>query len=440
MPYSSVTLQTFVDDISDLMDDTAQVYWTVPEIAAVTWEGLYMLGALTNYWRARGSFTVSPSHGSPFYDLATELPLLRTRTWTLGQMVSDIQYMLLEPQAGISGAGMTGQVGISSILQAIQDARNRFVRDCRMPYTYHGTPYATSLGGGLYSFSQNAVYVHRASWLETNGAWRVLWRDDAWGADKNNVLWTSQPGVPQAYSEAELAPLMLQLIPPSLNVGSLDAVTVDSITMLLSDSSALFQVPDEWVHAIKYAALSQILGSEGQIKDNLRGNYCESRYQLAVQASKDAYSMIRCLIDGVPLALDSESNIDATNKYWRNQTGRPRVAGATYDMLTISPGIPMSSYTLTVDVSQAAPIPTHLNDYMPVGLEVMDGLKNYVCHILSFKCGGNEFQSSYDGFKEFASMLARQRGINKALIPYLEALFNQPQQEQSARPDYKESE
>ena len=133
MPYTNTTLQTFIDEVSDLMDDVAQVYWTVPEIASVTWEGLYYLGALTNYWRARGNITISPAHLSPFYNLAIELPLLRTRTWTLGQMVSDIQYMLLEAPGGISGAGMSGQVTIASILQSIFDARNRFVRDAHIP-------------------------------------------------------------------------------------------------------------------------------------------------------------------------------------------------------------------------------------------------------------------------------------------------------------------
>ena len=251
-------------------------------------------------------------------------------------------------------------------------------------------------------------------------------------------MWTSQPGTPRAYSEAELAPLQLQLIPPPSGAGSLDAITVDSLAMDLTNSNVTFQVPDEWVFAIKYAALSQILGSEGQIKDTMRADYCESRYQQAIAFAKQARTIHRGLLNELPVNLDAETNIDSSLLYWRNQTGKPSVIGVMYDMLMVAPGNPQTTYTLTADVSQSAPIPVHLSDTMPVGYELYDALKNYVCHILSFKCGGKEFQSSMSGYDEFMKTLSRQKGINAALIQYLEPLFGQAQGESALRPDYME--
>lgn len=439
MGYTQITLGTFLTQVSDLLDDTTNKYWTTAELTYYTWEGLRVFGALTNFWRTRGTITVSAANGSPFYDLGTLMPTLRTRTWTLTQMVQEVQYMLLENPGGISGTGMSGQLTISSILSAIQDARNRFARDAHIPYTYHAPVYGTSSGGGLISFPQSSVYVHRVSWQDqASGAWSTLWRDDAWGADKNNPLWTTELGTPQAYSEAELAPLSLQLIPPPLNAGQLDALTVDSLTMNLASGSQTFSMPDEWVHAIKYAALSQILSSEGMIKDPVRAQYAESRYQQAVTFAQDARSVIRTLLGSNPIGVDAANNIDSSLLYWRNRTGAPTVIGLFYDMLMIAPGIQSTSYTLSLDVSQSAPIPLLTTDFIPVGEELLDSLKNYVCHVAVFKCGGQEFKDTMGGYDEFMGLVSRQKGVNAAKIKYLAPLFAQPQVESALKPDYTE--
>ena len=52
MAYSTVTSQQFVTNISQVLDDTGQKYWTAQEILYTLYEGLRVWGAYAKYWRA----------------------------------------------------------------------------------------------------------------------------------------------------------------------------------------------------------------------------------------------------------------------------------------------------------------------------------------------------------------------------------------------------
>ena len=434
MPYNAVTLNDFVETISDLQDDPAQRYWTPAEITLATYEALLVWGALTSFWRTRGAFPITPAL-SPYYDLSSVLPALRTRSWTMNQMVQDLQFALLENPSGVSGTGMSGQVDVESITNAIQVAHNRFLVDAHLPLNVHTTFASPPPPDGMVAFDQHSVYVHRASWQDVaSGAWNNLWREDAWSVDKANQLWTLQPGSPLEYSEAENAPLKLQLIPPPVNEGVMDALTVDSAILDVTNPNATFGIPDEWIHAVKYGALSFLLSGESQIKDAMRADYAEKRYQQAADFAKDARSVIRLLVDGVPLPLDSLAAVDAGDPYWRNRPGRPQTAGAVYDMVVISPGVPDRQYGCTADVVQSAPLPFGPG-YIQLGAEELDAITGYVIHILSFKCGGTDFKSGWGDYDSFMQAVARRKSINAAKIRYLRPLFGQPQAEWALRPD-----
>lgn len=439
MPYTTTTLGQFVTQISEVMDDPGAVYWKSPQIVSTTYEALLAWGAYTNYWRERGSFSLDPTAPKPYYSLNEQLPTLRTRTWTLNQMVIDIQYMLLENPSGIAGTGMTGQVTIASILNAIKVTRNRFVLDTHLPLSVHDASASPPPPQGLVVFDQRSVFVHRASWKDADsGTWQTLWRQDEWAADHGTELWTITPGSPLQFSEASQSPLQLQLIPPAANDGLVETLDVYSLEMDLTNPSSTFDIPDEWVHAVKYGALSYILYGEGQIKDVLRAEYAEQRYQQAVQIAKEARSVIRLTCNGVPLVIDSLFAMDAGTPFWRNQSGRPQMAGVLYDMIVVNPGMPDQAYGMTADVVRTAPLPA-LDEFMPIGSEDLDEFTDYVTHALTFQCGGTDFKSTFPAYDNFMSSVAGRKGINAAKIQYLTPLFGQPQKEWQQRPDRVEA-
>lgn len=420
-----------------LLDDTSGLYWTTAEKYLAIQEFLLLWGGLTNYWRARGAFQAT-SATAPWYDLSLKLPALRTRTWTLGQMVRQIQYKLLENPSGVAGTGMSGQVTIADITQAIQRARNRLVLDVRLPLNVHSAFGDPPSPTGTFNFSQSSVCVHRAAWQDSySGIWQNLWREDEWALDHANQDWTIEPTTPVAFSEASLAPLVLQLAPAPNNAGMCEAVTVDSLILNLASDAQTFGIPDEWVAAIQYGALAQILTGGNQIVDGLRAAYCEQRYQQLVDAAKMARSITRLQANGVPLTIDSLVALDAGNWSWRNNpvdlTQGGQIAGVLYDLVALPP--PLATVGITADVIQSAPIPTAAGQYVPLGAEEFQNLFDYCVHTLLFKCGGNEFKSTFPQYDNCMRAVAGRGAINKVKIRYMDALLGQPQAEWAMRPD-----
>ena len=434
--YTQLTLAQLIAQAQDLMDDYGGVYWTAQEVTYAIYEALRVWGALTNYWRTRGTLTFSPADPSPFHDLSVELPLLRTRAWTLGQMTEEIQYLLLENASGIGGAGMSGQIPVSDILQAIQRARNQFVIDARLPLTAGVTPGVVTAPDGSLVYNQSSIFVHRLAWKDSSsGIWGNLWSQDQFAIDRGMYGWTLTPGLPVAYSESSLAPLQLQLAPAPVNAGDLEALEVESLEIDLTSSSSTFNIPDEWVHAVKYAALADLLSSEGMISDDLRATYAETRYKQAVDLVKDASTVIRAQANSIPCPLDSLAALDAGDSQWRNKSGaQPYALGVAWDIIAPAPANMTASVGIALDVVQTAPLPTG-GQYIQLGYEDLPHILDYVTHLLTFKCGGTEFKESFAQYDSFMKAVADRKAINSAKVRYLSAVFETPEAESAVRPE-----
>ncbi len=434
MPYSQFTLDQLIDQMGEVLDDNLFSFWTRPEITFALYEGLTVFGSLASYWRQRGVFNVTPTDPSPFYELNLQLPALRPRTVTLDSLVKQIQYRLLESPTGIAGTDSSGQVSILSILQAIARARNQFVLDVKFPNNVHPNYAPVAPPDGLVAFPQSSVYVHRASWQDSGGQWANLWRQDDWVFDHSPGDWPTNVGFPEAYSEAELAPLQLQIYPNPANAGTLEAVTVDSVDIDIANPDTLMEVPNEWAYAILWSALSDLLSGGGQIIDALRAEYASQRYTQAVEFAKDARSVIRLTLNGNPLDVDTLAAIDAGNPYWRNQVGRPQMAGILYDIVAINPGIVDQTYAIGADLVVPAPLPTG-SEFVQIGEENIDDILDYASHVLMFKCGGKEFQDTFGLYDGFMKAVSQRKGVNAAKIKYFSPLFGTWQREQIQRPD-----
>lgn len=442
-PYKDVTLTQFINQISSLMDDTGQQYWTASEIQAATYEALLYWGALTGYWRTRATFNAcqftQPFQGiawvPPYVDLSAQFPLLRSRSYTLGQLVKEIQSSLLEAANGVSGVGMSGQVTVTAIIDAVQEACNLFILDAALPMSYHW-PIANTSQSGIITLPDTSVNVHRLSWQGADGQWTPLWRQDAWALDNSSPQWTVESGIPTSYSESELAPLMLQLVPPPLGSGTIEAFTSDSVTLVVADSTSL-GLPDEWVHAVKYKALAILLSSASQLNDPLRSQYCQKRYEQYVAFAQNAISVLRVLVNNVPMPLDSLSSYDAANPYWMNTFGSPVAAVCMYDWVALVPAQLDQLYGVAVDLTPSAPLPS-MAGFMPVGREDLSNIERYVRHILTFKCGGKEFTSTIPEYDSYMRAVDGRKRINKAKIQYLEPLFGAVNRDDQMRPDQME--
>ena len=435
--YTQFTLDSLAVQLGVLLDDQNEKYWVRNEKYFSIWEALRTWGSLTNYWRTRGIFNITAA--TPWYDLSQQLPALRTRTWTLNQLVTQIQYMILENPSGIAGTGMSGQIDINSILQSVQRARNQFVIDVKFPFTVHPSSDITvTPTDGLAQLPDTTIYLHRLSFQDsTSLAYTNLWREDAWAADHNNPLWTLDPGAPKAFSQSELSPLEAQLIPAPVNAGNVEAVTVDSLQIDTTDPNATFNIPDEWIHAVLYAALADLF-SAGQMDDFVRYTYCTQRYDQAVDAARMARSVIRTQLNGVPLPMDSLAAIDAGRPFWRNQLARPTTTGVLYDLVAFA-NAPNGNYSVSADVVQSAPIPVTGGGLIPLGPEDIPSIINYCVTLLTLKCGGNEFKETLPGYDDFLKAAVSRNKILAVKARYMTPIFGQPQMEWANRPDRMET-
>ncbi len=137
----------------------------------------------------------------------------------------------------------------------------------------------------------------RVAWvaLDTSNPAKVLSvnelpREEAWTLDHLESDWENNSGTPDAYDESLPAVPAIYLAHPPSDIGSVDLLRV-AVAAALSNTGVQISVPDEFVPAIIFRALSTLLRKEGEAQDFERADYCESMYQLWIQMAQALMSM-----------------------------------------------------------------------------------------------------------------------------------------------------
>ncbi len=427
--YSQITLTALIQEISSDLQDTSHVYWSADEIQRSVYEGMLYWGGLSAYWRTSDVF--HPTANIPFYDMAVEFPLLRAHTYTLGQIVTEIEYMLLEVPSGVSGAGLTGQFTIQQITDAVTRARNQFVIDSGVGLNY------VSLGSvapSIYRFQldDSIAAISGCYWKDSGGSITPLRRQDTWGAESADPLWNLDPDVPVSFSTTETNPLEMLVMPPPNATGKVYAICNKTAFIPVADSSPL-GVPDEFVCGIKYYALYIILAAYGLGQDENRAKYCLDRYKTIIEASEAQRSIMRVRVNGAPIQTDPIEKLDSSVPYWQTDTGLPSVSVASYDLLGLYKVPDSAAYEIGVDLVQTAPLPV-LGGYVQMGREEIAYLKDYCKHMLSFKMGGKEFDDTAGMYNNFMAGAMHRNKLLTLRTPYLKPIFNVPQRQEAAVP------
>jgi hypothetical protein len=431
LAYAQTTLDDLTNTIAQLMGDPSFVYWKQDEIYRSVSEALLFWGAMSSYWRDLGNFTTSTGVG--FYDVSAQLPTLRTRNYTLGQLTTEIQYHLLENPAGISGTNATIQFSISEITAALTRNRNKLLLDSQVPFTYANGLNTPPTPDGQCALDQTVALIERAAWLDgTSGKSYMLHRIDPWEADGLFPAWQTNPGNPVAYSTIETVPLGFQFVPPPASAGTLNLLYCATNTMAVADGTS-FAYPDEYVHAIKYFSLYEALSTYDPGFDANRARYCLERYKQIVELSQQQHSVVRVLISGVQIPLDRLYNLDTLRPGWEDTSGQPDAAACAFDELALA-NVPNGAYSVTVDVIRSAPLPTLGTDFIQVGKEELPYIIDYCRHVLSFKQGGQEFIATMPLYDNFVRGATQRNRFLKIKARYLTPLFSQPAIEKEVSP------
>ncbi len=427
MAYTQQTRASFRAELAQALNDSGFVYWSADEMNRALNEALLLWGALTSYWTTSSIFSTTAS--TPFYDLSSQFPTLRARSYTFDQLTIEIQYHLLESPTGVAGTGMTDQFTIGQITSALSRRRNQFVIDSRIPLTFATYPGPAPPVDTL-ALDESVALIARAAWTDAaTGIVTPLRRTDTFAAQSYNPIWNLNPSKPYAYSQAEAMPGAILLVPPPLSSGSVHLTFAQTLALTVAAGTP-FAIPDEFAWALKYGALYEILSTNSQGYDPIRSRYCMERYAAGIELGSAHRSIIRVRANDVPLSLSTLADLDSGKPYWQTGSGIPGIAACTYDLLAFY-RVPDTAYSITCDLSQSAPLPANDGAFIQIGREELPYIFNYCRHILQLKVGGTEFVQSmplYDDFLKGASQRAKLISVKAR---YLTPLFGVPQTQET---------
>lgn len=132
------------------------------------------------------------------------------------------------------------------------------------------------------------VITHRVVWRSSANVYTEVPRGDGWEADHGEATWpynTAVDDIPHLYADGEVPTLQLQIMPAVNDAGQLQILYV-ALSTALSNSGVAFTVPDEFVPAIKWGVVADMLGKVGRAHDPERATWAEQQYQLGVEAAK----------------------------------------------------------------------------------------------------------------------------------------------------------
>lgn len=435
MPYTAPTLAQAKIALSQRLNDAGMVRWIPDELTTYIIEALRTWNAWTSHWREAA--TLLTVQNQPFYDLTTSFAALRGMTVTNWDVITEIEYMLLEPPTPTSWTG-TAQFTLAQLSEAVQSRRDLFLQQTGAVLTRAVTAYAAA-ADGILDLDESVLTVHRAGWRPTAGAsaqfLRVLRRTDEWGSDHFRPLWVT-PAVPMGYSTAGTPPLQLQLMPPATDAGELDLISVSRGPQFTDPAvETLLGVPDDWAWVVKYGALADLLGGDGLQIDPIRADYCEKRWEQGVAMAISASAAISARISGSPCTIGALADADSYSPMWQLVAGTPlRVLAAGQNLVATWP--PANADNLAVDliVVRNAPVPVADTDVIQVGADLYDTILDLAQHAATFKEGGQQLQQAQGLMQSAASVAGITLAIQQASQPSRAPLLEQTRNDTQSQP------
>jgi hypothetical protein len=419
--YSWKQFSSAKTDLLNRLGDSAGVFWTSNECGIYLIEALRTFNSIANFYRDRTIFNTQS--GYAFYDLTQNnnpsslVAGVGTATSSmLGYSITDryvinsLQYSLLEPVTDFNSSSTwtgTEQFTMDDLTRAIERRRNQFLALVMSHITRSQVVYPTGSNGRVL-LSDSIIDIHRVAWLDADGSYTPLYKEDEYNASTLISGYENSPDTPTSYSTILQSPKGIQIIPPSNDIGTVDLLTINNPSNLDETIGVLLNIPDDLAWIIKYGALADLLGKEGQSYDPIRSKYCESRYEQGLQIALSSQCINQVAINGQYIQPTDLNDLDYYNYNWQNSSGQPTdMAIINRNLIVLTPIPDSVEYSIQLDILRNIPIPSNANDYLQIGREHYDLILDYSVHLAMFKCQGVEFEGTYpmlDRFMQGAMM------------------------------------
>lgn len=444
--YDYLTLAQARSAVARRLNDGSMIFWLAPEIDEIIRECIQTFNSAALYHRCRATFSTTP--GEAFYDISPILTdgsaLVLERTVTAQQLTTRIQYHLIEN----AGTTVDGSVWVGTECFTLADVQNaiyrrtsRFLEETGQILTHSSLPVTS--GAGRVDVPSEWMDIRRAGWITPEGSHNVLWRTSEYVMDSQFADWNVSPGRPEVYSLAVSRLLQMQIAPPPDDLGTLDLVTVNALT-----TTGVLNIFNDFGWVVKWGALSDLLGQEGEAQDPERSAYAQQRYDEGVQLAKIMSTVLRTEINGLSVQPSALFDLDAGVPNWQDAVGSPSnnlatpetpaFAGpnlvALYPVPNLTLAVPTGEHSVLCDVVRNAIVPDVGDDgaFIEVGREYLDAvIYDQAEHIAAFKIGGAEWQGTMGLYKNLFNVAAAANSRlmeNSQLFPIL------AQQEEIDRP------
>lgn len=436
MPYAHTTFTALKAALQDRLGDT--VFWTddatYSEIGAYLGEAMRVWQVATSRWKER--YTFSTAAGTVWYDLTISIAALNY-TITDRMLLSEIQYHFLEPlnQTGWSGTDM---FTAAEVVAAIQRRRDQFLYETASDLRRDLIAVNPAPADGRFELPTQGgkpiIDVRRAAWRTGAGVYSTLWRADEWEAGRFLSNWPNSPtNPPAAYSVVSTQPLTLQFIPPPSAIGDVEILGIYSGITLDVATGVVLGVPDNFAWVVKYGAMADLFGKEGQAADPIRAQYCERRWREGIELARLFNTVLFVAVAGVPVPTEAVQALDAFRAGWQNDAqAQPTIAGLVDDFVAFPP--PNAIYTITVDVVRPAPVPATGATQVQLGPEELDAILDYAQHVAALKEGAFEIQATIQKYDNLLRLAGQNNEKLRASAVFKDTIYSQGGLEDDRRP------
>ena len=204
-------------------------------------------------------------------------------TMTDQEVLNELQYALQEtPDSGATF--LSGMWTVAEVIDYLNQRQRQFLKETAI--LYKRDTLITIPTEVRHDLPSGFITMQHASWHDADDNYYELRRGDFWETDHGNPDWeTVAADRPKLYLEGEMPTLILGTSPMTNSAGVIEILYV-GLSTLLSNTGAEFEVPDEFVPAIMWGVISDMLSKEGRARDLLRAGVAEARYIEGREAAK----------------------------------------------------------------------------------------------------------------------------------------------------------
>ena len=199
-------------------------------------------------------------------------------------ILEEIQYHLLEPP-NLGAEWTTGLWTVAEVVGYANQRQQQFLKEAPVLF---GRALITKSGTISQTLPSDWAVTTRLVWVDNDGTWTELPRVDHRELDLALSTWpTGTATKPQVYTDADTPTLTSHVAPIPTNTGHFQITYVPiAPTMDGSGGGSVFLVPEEFIPAVKYGIMADMLGKVGRIHDPQRAAYCEARFQEGIRAAR----------------------------------------------------------------------------------------------------------------------------------------------------------